>query len=69
MRLLVVAVGRIKDRALRAVIDDYLGRVRRMVPCDELELPPGPPAKLAAQLKRAAAGAKADSSIYLTSRR
>jgi 23S rRNA (pseudouridine1915-N3)-methyltransferase len=57
VRLIVVAVGRIKDRALRAVLDDYLGRVRRMVPCDEVELPAAPPAKLAAQLQRATAGA------------
>ena len=57
MRLVVVAVGRVKDRALRAVLDDYLSRLRRMVPCDEIELPAGPQPKLAAQLARATAGA------------
>ena len=37
MRLVVVAVGRIKDKALRAVIDDYLGRIQHYVRCDEIE--------------------------------
>jgi 23S rRNA (pseudouridine1915-N3)-methyltransferase len=46
MRIVVVAVGRVKDRPLRAAIDEYLGRVRRYVPCDEIELADAPAAKL-----------------------
>jgi 23S rRNA (pseudouridine1915-N3)-methyltransferase len=46
MRIVVVAVGRVKERPLRAVIDEYLGRIRRYAPCDEIELADGPPAKL-----------------------
>ncbi len=34
----MVAVGRIKERALRSVADDYLGRIARYVRCDEIEV-------------------------------
>jgi len=37
VRLVVVAVGRLRDRELRAVADEYLGRIRRYVRCDEVE--------------------------------
>jgi 23S rRNA (pseudouridine1915-N3)-methyltransferase len=46
MRIVVVAVGRVKDRALRAVLDDYFARVRRYTPVDEIELADAPAAKL-----------------------
>ncbi|MDC3958754.1 23S rRNA (pseudouridine(1915)-N(3))-methyltransferase RlmH [Polyangium jinanense] len=46
MRIVVVAVGRVKDKPLRAALDDYLGRVRRYMPCDEIELEDAPPARL-----------------------
>ena len=42
MRLVVIAVGRVKERPLRASLDDYLGRLRRYVPTDEIELESGP---------------------------
>ncbi len=54
MRVVVVAVGRVKDRPLRSAIDEYLGRVRRYVPCDELELADGPAAKLEPAFAKAA---------------
>lgn len=57
MRLVVVAVGRVKDRALRAALDEYLGRVRRYVHCDEVEIPDAPAAKLTPAFQRATAGA------------
>ncbi len=38
MRFFVVAAGRIKEKSLRAVADDYLGRVRRYARCDEVEV-------------------------------
>jgi 23S rRNA (pseudouridine1915-N3)-methyltransferase len=41
VRLVIVAVGKIKERGLREVIDDYLVRIRRHVPCDEIELRDG----------------------------
>jgi 23S rRNA (pseudouridine1915-N3)-methyltransferase len=37
MRLYVLAVGRIRERHLRAVADDYLARIQRYVRCDEIE--------------------------------
>jgi 23S rRNA (pseudouridine1915-N3)-methyltransferase len=57
MRLVIVAVGRIKDRALRAATDDYLARVRRYVACDEIELADAPAPKLTAGFSKATAEA------------
>ncbi|MCC6551739.1 MAG: 23S rRNA (pseudouridine(1915)-N(3))-methyltransferase RlmH [Polyangiaceae bacterium] len=59
MRIVIVAVGRVKDRPLRAALDEYLGRVRRYVACDEVEIPDGPAAKVGPALAKAAAGASA----------
>ena len=41
MRLLLVAVGKIKRPGLRAELDLYLKRIRRYAPCRELELKNG----------------------------
>jgi len=38
VRLFVVAAGRIREKALRAVADDYLARVRHYARCDEVEV-------------------------------
>jgi 23S rRNA (pseudouridine1915-N3)-methyltransferase len=38
VKLVVIAAGRLKERELRAVADDYLGRIRRCVKCDEIEV-------------------------------
>ncbi len=38
MKVLVVAAGRLKEREWRALADDYLGRIRRYVKCDEIEV-------------------------------
>lgn len=57
MKIIIVAVGRIKDRALRAAIDDYIGRLRRYVTCEEVELTDGPAAKLAPAFAKATSGA------------
>ncbi len=46
MRLYVVAAGRIRDKALRRVADDYLARIRRYARCEEIEV------KTAADLER-----------------
>ena len=37
MKLSIVAHGKLKDDGLRALIDDYLRRLRRHVPCQEVE--------------------------------
>ncbi|HEX6273214.1 MAG TPA: 23S rRNA (pseudouridine(1915)-N(3))-methyltransferase RlmH [Polyangiaceae bacterium] len=38
MKLAVVAVGKIRERDLRAVADDYKKRIQRYVRCDEIEV-------------------------------
>jgi 23S rRNA (pseudouridine1915-N3)-methyltransferase len=38
VKLRVVTVGRLREPALRALADDYLGRIRRYVRCDEVEV-------------------------------
>ncbi len=38
MRLLVVAVGRAKEPAFRALLDDYYARIRRHASFDEVEI-------------------------------
>lgn len=57
MRILVVAVGRVKDKPLRAAIDEYVGRVRRFVPCDEVELEDAPAPKLIEKFNQKTLGA------------
>lgn len=37
MKITVVAAGKIKEKALRAVADDYLGRIARYVRVEEIE--------------------------------
>jgi 23S rRNA (pseudouridine1915-N3)-methyltransferase len=37
VKLFVIAEGRIKERELRAVANDYLGRLTRYVRCEEVE--------------------------------
>lgn len=41
VRLLVVAVGKVKERGLRDVLDEYYARVRRHVACEEIEVRDG----------------------------
>lgn len=38
MRIRIVAVGKVRERDVRSVLDDYLGRIRRYAPLDEVEL-------------------------------
>lgn len=35
---MIVAAGRLKEREVRAIADDYLARIRRYVKCDEIEV-------------------------------
>ena len=41
MRIHVIAVGRLRERGFRELADDYLGRIRRWVRCDEIEVKSG----------------------------
>lgn len=38
MKIVLVAEGKLKEPALRKLVDDYLGRIRRYVRCEEVEL-------------------------------
>ena len=38
MKLVVIAVGRIKDKDLRSVANDYFKRLSRYVKCEEIEV-------------------------------
>src|SRR5690606_16064331 len=38
MRLVVIAVGKVKERGVREAIDDYVKRIKRYVGFDEIEL-------------------------------
>ncbi|HVY27385.1 MAG TPA: 23S rRNA (pseudouridine(1915)-N(3))-methyltransferase RlmH [Polyangiaceae bacterium] len=38
MKLVIVAAGRLKEKEVRAIADDYLKRIRRYVKCDEIEV-------------------------------
>lgn len=53
MRVVVVAVGKIKEAGLRALIDDYLKRVRRHTAIEEIELKDADEAEVAARITRA----------------
>ena len=38
LKIVIVAVGKLKSSGLRGEVDDYLGRIRRYASCDEIEL-------------------------------
>src|SRR5690606_18084950 len=47
------AVGKIKERAVREVLDDYLGRIRRYAKLEEIELKDGPEEVVRERFERA----------------
>lgn len=53
MKIAIIAVGKLKQAGLREAVDDYLGRVRRYAPCDELELKDAPERELVERFARA----------------
>lgn len=38
MKLVILAAGKLKEKEVRAIADDYLKRIRRYVKCDEIEV-------------------------------
>ena len=40
MKISIIVVGKAKDRALRELLDDYAGRIRRYAKLDEVEAEP-----------------------------
>jgi 23S rRNA (pseudouridine1915-N3)-methyltransferase len=57
VRIVLVAVGRLKEPEFRALADGYLGRVRRHFTVDEIEVEDGPVSKIEAALAKHAKGA------------
>ncbi len=53
MRVVLVAVGKIKERGVREAVDDYVGRLRRYVNFEEIELKDGDAAEVSARFQRA----------------
>jgi len=53
MRILVVAVGKVKERGIREAIDDYGERIDRYARFEEIELKDGSPDEVAARFDRA----------------
>jgi 23S rRNA (pseudouridine1915-N3)-methyltransferase len=41
VKIVVIAVGKMRDEGLRAAVDDYLSRLRKYVPTEERELKAG----------------------------
>jgi 23S rRNA (pseudouridine1915-N3)-methyltransferase len=38
MKLVIVAAGKLKEKEVRSIADDYLKRIRRYAKCDEIEV-------------------------------
>ena len=57
MKIRIVAVGKIKERATRSLVDEYLGRLKRYCAVEEIELKPSTPTKEAAAFAKATQGA------------
>lgn len=53
MRVAIVAVGKVKERPLRKVLDDYLGRIARYCRFEEVELKDEAPDKVRERFERA----------------
>lgn len=52
MRISIIAVGKIKQRGLRQELDDYLGRIARYAPCQEIELRDGDNAEVMLRFRK-----------------
>jgi len=59
MRIRLIAVGKVKERGLRAAVDDYLGRIDRYANVKEVELKDGPVADVEARFRKAIPGDRA----------
>lgn len=53
MRIAIIAVGKIKQKGLRAELDDYLGRIARYGGCQEIELKDGSEAEVTQRFQKA----------------
>lgn len=53
MRIVIVAVGKVKERGIREGIDEYVGRIRRYAKCDEVEFADAPERELIPRFEKA----------------
>lgn len=53
LRIVVVAVGRVKERGIREAIDDYAKRIKRYAKIEEVELEDGSDAEVEARFRKA----------------
>jgi len=53
MRIAVIAVGKLKDRAVRELVDDYAKRISRYARYEEIEIKDGDPPEVAARIAKA----------------
>lgn len=53
MRILIVAVGKVKERGAREFVDDYLKRISRYARVEEIELKDGDEGEVAARFAKA----------------
>jgi 23S rRNA (pseudouridine1915-N3)-methyltransferase len=53
VKIVIVAVGRVKERGLRAAVDDYEKRIARYAKLEEIELEDGRDAELEARFRKA----------------
>ena len=53
MRILIVAVGKVKERGARELVDDYLKRISRYARVEEIELKDGDEGEVAARFAKA----------------
>lgn len=53
MKIVVIAVGKVKQPGLRSELDDYFGRLRRYATFSEIELKDGADAEVAARFDKA----------------
>ena len=53
MRILIIAVGKVKEKHLRTAVDDYLKRIKRFARVEEVELKDGDPAEVRARFEKA----------------
>ncbi len=53
MRVVVIAVGKIKEKAARELVDDYAARIKRYVRFEEIELKDGDETHVEARFAKA----------------
>lgn len=53
MRILIIAVGKVKEKHLRTAVNDYLKRIERYARVEEIELKDGDAAEVRARFEKA----------------